>query len=52
MTLLIGTGLLGALNVSWMAVHMKVSNVIAVMALEGLAIFVLAAWLLRFFDQD
>ena len=47
MTLFIGTGILGALNVSWMGLHMTVSNVITVMALEGFAVFLLMIFLLR-----
>ena len=47
MTLFIGTGILGALNVSWMGLHMTVSNVITVMALEGFAVFLLMILLLR-----
>ena len=47
MTLFIGTGIVGALNVSWMGLHMTVSNVITVMALEGFAVFLLMIFLLR-----
>ena len=47
MTLFIGTGIIGALNVSWMGLHLTVSNVITIMAVEGLAVFLLIIFVLR-----
>mgnify|MGYP003323534383 CR=1 FL=1 len=52
MTLFIGTGIIGALNVSWMGLHMTVSNVITVMALEGFAVFLLTILLLRYLNNN
>ena len=51
MTLFIGTGIVGALNVSWMGLHMTVSNVITLMALEGLVIFLLMILFLRYLNE-
>ena len=51
MTLFIGTGIIGAINVSWMGLHMTVSNVITVMALEGFAVFLVIILLLRYLNQ-
>ena len=47
MTLFIGIGIIGALNVSWMGLHLTVSNVITIMAVEGLAVFLLIIFVLR-----
>ena len=51
MTLFIGTGVVGALNVSWMGLHMSVSNVITVMALEGFVVFLLMILFLRYLNE-
>ena len=51
MTLFIGTGIVGALNVSWMGLYMTVSNVITLMALEGLVIFLLMIVFLRYLNE-
>ena len=51
MTLFIGTGIIGALNVSWMGLHMTVSNVITVMACEGFVVFLLLSFLLKHFNE-
>ena len=51
MTLFIGSGVIGALNVSWMGLHMTVSNVITIMALEGFAAFLLIIILLRYISN-
>ena len=51
MTLFIGTGIVGALNVSWMGLHMTVSNVITLMALEGFVIFLLMILFLRYLNE-
>ena len=51
MTLFIGTGIVGALNVSWMGLHMTVSNVITVMALEGFIVFLLMIIFLRYLND-
>jgi len=51
MTLFIGTGIIGALNVSWMGLYMTVSNVVTVMACEGFVVFLLLTFLLRHFNQ-
>ncbi len=52
MTLFIGSGIIGALNVSWMGLHMTVSNVITVMALEGFVVFFLIILLLRYLNHN
>ena len=51
MTLFIGTGIVGALNVSWMGLHMTVSNVITLMALEGFVIFLLMILFLKYLNE-
>jgi MFS family permease len=51
MTLFIGTGIIGALNVSWMGLYMTVSNVVTVMACEGFVVFLLLTFFLRHFNQ-
>ena len=51
MTLFIGTGIVGALNVSWMGLYITVSNVITLMALEGLVIFLLMIVFLRYLNE-
>tara|TARA_Y100000385_G_scaffold9663_1_gene10082 strand:+ start:925 stop:2118 length:1194 start_codon:yes stop_codon:yes gene_type:complete len=51
MTLFIGTGIIGALNVSWMGLYMTVSNVVTVMACEGFVVFLLLTFLLRQFNK-
>ena len=51
MTLFIGIGVVGALNVSWMGLHMSVSNVITVMALEGFVVFLLMILFLRYLNE-
>ena len=51
MTLFIGTGMVGALNVSWMGLHMSVSNVITIMALEGFVVFLLMICFLKYLNE-
>jgi len=47
MTMFIGLGFLGALNVSWLGLHTTVSNVITIMAIEGIVALLIAYGLLN-----
>ena len=51
LTIAIGSGFLGALNVSWMGSFLKVSEVTQIMAIEGLAAFVLIMCYIRFWKR-
>ena len=51
MTMFIGIGFLGALNVSWLGLQMTVSSVITIMALEGIIILLIVSCLLYFLKR-
>ena len=51
LTIAIGSGFLDALNVSWMGSFLKVSEVAQIMAIEGLAAFVLIMCYIRFWKR-